>query len=324
MVPEMEVRLQPMSHKPRVTEIKVRMDCNGCVHKIKKALHGVTGIYDLYIDFPQQKITIIGWADPEKIVKAIRKTRKSAIICLHTEQSDEPVQETEPEAEGEAPEGGAPPPESTNPPTEQPAPPEEPSPPDNPPPPEEKPSPESANERETSQSTQHSKPKEPEEIHVIHHHPPNYGYQYAYGHYNQGGNSERSAYPSGQGFRGEPPQPVYVDHSYNTYKPSPYGHYNQGGNSERSAAYPSGPGFRGEPPQPVYVNHSYNTYKPSPYVTEYAYPQSPPRYSHYSRPDQYSPAYYSGNSSSGSVNGNGNGNITSMFSEENPNACSIV
>lgn len=290
--------------KPTVTEIRVRMDCNGCVQKIKKALHGIigsqlrvlisslfsryyaqhhltkclymAGIYDLYIDFPQQKITIIGWADPEKIVKAIKKTRKTAIICSHTEQSDQPAQQTEPAPEGGTSEGGAPPPESTNPPTEQPqteavpseAPKESPPLPENRPP-EEKPSPESANER-TSQSTPPSKPKELEEIHVINHHPPDYGYRYAHDHYHQQGNG---------------------------------GQWN---------AYSTGPGFR-EPPQPIYVTHSYNTYKPSPYVTEYAYPQSPLGCLHHSRPD-----YYSGN------NGNGNGNITSLFSEENPNACSIV
>lgn len=29
--------------KPQVTEIQVRIDCNGCVQKIKKALHGING-----------------------------------------------------------------------------------------------------------------------------------------------------------------------------------------------------------------------------------------------------------------------------------------
>ncbi|XP_031114025.1 heavy metal-associated isoprenylated plant protein 36-like [Ipomoea triloba] len=72
--------------KPRITEVQVRMDCNGCVQKIKKALHGINGIYEVYIDFPDQKITIVGRADPEKIVKAIKKSRKSAVICCHTEQ----------------------------------------------------------------------------------------------------------------------------------------------------------------------------------------------------------------------------------------------
>ncbi|KAK4433891.1 Heavy metal-associated isoprenylated plant protein 23 [Sesamum alatum] len=301
MLPEME--------KPRITEIKVRMDCNGCVHKIKKALHGITGIYDLYVDFPQQKITIVGWADPAKIVKAIKKTRKTAIICSHTEQSDEPAavappENGTPEASGEAP--PPPPPESTNPPPEQPpaeaAPPaeaqKEPPPPATPPPtqPENPPteaklSQESDNDP-PSQSSQSSKPREHEEIHVIYHHPPDYGYRYAYGHYVQNDNNRQwnaNAYPTGPGFRVEPPQP-----------PQP----------------PQPP----HPPQPVYVTHSYNTYRPSPYTTEYAYPQSPPGYSYYSRPDNYNHVYYGGSNG----NGNGNGNITSMFGEENPNACTIV
>ncbi|KAI3469333.1 hypothetical protein Pfo_025996 [Paulownia fortunei] len=269
MVPEME--------KPRVTEIKVRMDCNGCVQKIKKALHGITGIYNIYIDFSQQKIMIIGWADPEKIIKAIKKTRKSAIICSHTEQSDQPAQPTEPTPEGVTPDGGPPPPESINPPSEptqiEPTPPAE-APKEQPQP--ENPPPESANAT-TSQSTQPSKPKDLEEIHVMYQHPPEYGYQYAYSpNLQQGYGGQWNAYHAGPGFRGESSQP----------------------------------------PQTLYVTHSYNTYKPSPYVTEYAYPRSPPRYPHYSRPDQYSQDYYSGN--------NGNGNITSIFSEENPNACRIV
>lgn len=213
-------------------------------------------------------------------MKAIKKTRKSAIICVHTEQSDQTAEQTEPTPEGAAPEGGAPPPpppEPTNPPAEPPqteatppaeAPNEQPQP--------ENPPPESANA--TSQSHQPSKPKDLEEVHVIHHHPPDYGYRYPYGpNVRQGYGGQWNAYHGDPGFRGEPSQP----------------------------------------PQPLYVTHSYNTYKPSPYVTEYAYPRSPPRYSCYSRSDNYSQDYYySGNY--------GNGNITSMFSEENPNACRIV
>lgn len=231
------------------------------------------GIYDLYVDFPQQKITIIGWAEPEKIVKAIRKTRKSATICSHIEQPDQPPQETEPVPESgtaEA-EGGAPPPEQ--PPPEAAAPPEvekePPLPPENPLP-EEKPVPEPANEG--SRFSQPPKPNEREEIHVIYHHPPDYGNRYAYDHYHQ-------------------------------------------------------PVFGGGLPQPVHVTHSYNTYKASPYVTEYVYGHSTPAYTHYGRPsDQYSQVYYTGNNGNGNTSGSGsrNGNITSMFSEENPNACSIV
>ncbi|CAK9138938.1 unnamed protein product [Ilex paraguariensis] len=266
----------PELGKPRVTEILVRMDCNGCVQKIKKALHGINGIYDLYIDFPQQKLTIIGWADPEKIVKAIKKTRKTATICSHTEPTEPPPQPTEP-----SPEGGAPAPESANPPpaeappaeAAQPAePPKDPPPPENPPP-EQKPSP-AAPDATPSQPAQPSGPKEVEKVHVIYQHPPDFGYRYGYGNsYGQGHNRQ-----------------------WNTYT--------------------NGPGFRQEPAPPVYVTHSYSTFKPSPHVTEYSHVQSPPRYTHYSRQEHYSEDYHHGN--------NGNGNISSMFSDENPNACRIV
>ncbi|KAL0457452.1 UNVERIFIED_CONTAM: Heavy metal-associated isoprenylated plant protein 23 [Sesamum latifolium] len=286
----------PDMKKARVTEIKVRMDCNGCIQKIKKALRGIIGIYDIYIDLCQQKITVIGWADPDIIVKAIRKTRKRAIISSHSQQFDQP---TEPTPEGGATNGGAPPLQSTTPPAET-------TPPaggaidggatpsestnlqaETTPPPEEPLEEQKDQENPSCESaiptssglTDCSEPKDREAIHAIHHQPPNYGYPYAY--------------------------------SYN---------YQQGYGGQWHDSH-GGPGFgreQSQPPQPVCVTHGYNTYKPSLYVTEYAYPvpDSPPRYSPYSRPDHYSQDYYSGNI--------GNGNITSMFSEDNPNACRIV
>ncbi|XP_019419443.1 PREDICTED: uncharacterized protein LOC109329966 isoform X2 [Lupinus angustifolius] len=58
----------PDLQKPRVIEIHVRMDCNGCMQKVKKALNGIN--------------------DPEKVVKAIKKTRTMTTIC-NIEQPDE-------------------------------------------------------------------------------------------------------------------------------------------------------------------------------------------------------------------------------------------
>ncbi|KAH6769637.1 hypothetical protein C2S52_014440 [Perilla frutescens var. hirtella] len=373
MVPEME--------KPRVTEIKVRMDCNGCVQKIKKALHGITGIYDIYVDFSEQKIAITGWAEPEKLVKAIKKTRKSAVICVHTEQSDEAGQPPPPEGET-TPEEGAPPPEMPPEPSNQRAEPTEAAPPGEEPPESENPPPAVRQHHQPPRQEGH------EGVHIVYQHPPDHGYQYHPNGPNlqQGYSGQWNAYHGGPGFRGElyhPPQPVYVQ-SYNTYRPSPHvteyayprspprysfnnrpDHYSGPGfrgeppqpppqppqppqpvyathsyNTHKPStyvtgyAYPqsppkhspynrpdnySGPGFRGEPsqpPQPQYATHNYNMYKPSPYVTEYAYPESPPKYSPYSIPDNYSRDYHSGNYE--------NGNVTSMFSEENPNACRIV
>lgn len=270
------------------------MDCNGCVQKIKKALHGINGIYDLYIDFPQQKLTIIGWADPEKIVKAIRKTRKIATICSHTEQTETAAQapptEQVPESSQPKPAPEAANPSPAEPPATEAAPPAESAPPAEPPkdpPSPKKPLPESAaavpapvateaNTAGPSQPTNPHAPKDVGEVHVIYHHPPDYNLRYGF------------------------------------HEPNP-GHWNrcstgQGYLREQSS----------QPPQPIYVTHSYNTYKPSPYVTEYEHVPAPARHTHYSRIDHYSEDYHNNN------NNNGNGNITAMFSDENPNACTIM
>ncbi|PKI65031.1 hypothetical protein CRG98_014500 [Punica granatum] len=68
---------------------------------------GGRGIYDTCFDLPQQKLTIISWADPGKLVKAIKKSRKTATICPDPNQ---PAQPPEPPLEG-----GQPPPEAAKP-----------------------------------------------------------------------------------------------------------------------------------------------------------------------------------------------------------------
>ncbi|KAG8636547.1 proline-rich receptor-like protein kinase PERK10 isoform X2 [Manihot esculenta] len=309
--------MAPELEKPQVTEIQVRMDCNGCVQKIKKALHGIRGIYDLYIDFPQQKLTVIGWADPEQIVKAIRKTRKIATICSHTEPSDQPAAHpTEPPQP--PPEGAATPPPNTEAANPSPAalpaeasspaePPKDPPPPENPPP-ADKPSSSQVdtetNAKQPAGPAQAPGQKDVGEVHVIYHHPPDYGYRYSYPSYggpwnihpNNHGLPSDPRYPNGHGL---PPEPRY-----------PNGH-----GLPPEPRYPNAHVLPRESPQPIYVTHSYNTYRPSPYVTEYEYIHSPPRHTIYSRMDHYSEDYHENTR---------NGNITSIFSDENPNACRIV
>ncbi|XP_057957677.1 proline-rich receptor-like protein kinase PERK10 isoform X2 [Malania oleifera] len=183
MIPELE--------KPRITEVQVRMDCNGCVQKIKKALSGIN--------------------DPEKIVKAVKKTRKSATICTHTEPADQPTEAAPPAETPPDPDAGNPPPAEA-PPAEA-APPADPpkdQPPLDNPPSEVTPSPVATDT--IADQTPPSKPNNVEQVHVIYHGAPEYGYRYDYGQY----------YPNGPGVRFEPPQPVYVTHSYNKYKPSTY------------------------------------------------------------------------------------------------------
>lgn len=243
-----------------------------------------TGIYDIEINTQQQKLTVVGWADPERIIKAIKKTRKLATICAHTEAS-EPQQPTTPpppppEGNPPAPDAGNPPPTETPPaesappaeaPEEQP-PPAQPS--ENPPQEATPPSPApTANAAPTQTAgAGPSEPKDVEEIHIIHHHPHQYGYSDPW-----------NSYTNGYGFRPDGPHYTTTTHNYNHFRPSPY-----------ISAY----------------DMEYGHSRSQPQILQYQY----------SRAEQYGDDHYYHN---GGVNGNGN-NITSVFSDENPNACRIV
>ncbi|CAN0877374.1 Heavy metal-associated isoprenylated plant protein 28 [Linum grandiflorum] len=235
--------MAPDSQNPgRVTEIQVRVDCNGCVQKVKKALHGITGIYDLYVDFSQQKLTIIGSADPEKIVRAIRKTRKTAIIvCSSSSHVDQQPADTPPpqppdqllhendDVQPAEESNPVPPPAAA----EAPPPPREPSPP--PPPPNDPPAqlqPEDQNQRQEESLSNQNHPAsnypprrqgDAGEVHVVYHHqqppppPDHYGYRYGYG----GSSSTTPGYHQFERYRDGPQrypqvppqmeqQPVYV------------------------------------------------------------------------------------------------------------------
>ncbi|XP_072983492.1 uncharacterized protein [Typha latifolia] len=192
--------------KARVTELHVRMDCNGCVHKIKKALHNIDGVYDVYVDFAQQKLTVIGRADPENIVKAIKKTKKIATICSHTEP--EPAEQAA--AAPEQPPAEVP----EQPPSEAP-----PAPPEEPP----KDPPTEADVNPTPEAKPSSEPNVVEEIHMVHNYPSSNLYKEHWHHY-------PDHYPQHY-----PASAYYVTQSYNNYRPSPYVseyqdvRYNEGG-----------------------------------------------------------------------------------------------
>lgn len=385
--------------RPRITEINVRMDCNGCVQKIKKALNGINGIYDLYIDFPQQKLTVIGWADPERIIKAIKKVRKIATICSHTEAPDPNSQPTEASPpDGAAPssdhsDGGAPPPEGGAPPQDagntQPA--EPPQPEEAPPPPQEpprdQPPPPLPHQNSQTQNPQlesnhpaepqHGQPinnyrsKDVEEVQVVYHNPPDYGHRYGYrdgygpgySHGPHGFGGQWSNHPGTTYRNQQPPQPVYREpppqsnyheplpqpvyrerprptyheppthHVYHEPPPRPFYHeptsrpiYHEPQSQPIYHEPPSQPIYHEQPPrtvyheprpQPIRATHSYNMYRPSTSITEYQYVRSPPQHTSYGMMDHYNMDPYRNG-------GPSNGNVTSIFSDENPNACTIV
>ncbi|KAL3733234.1 hypothetical protein ACJRO7_022719 [Eucalyptus globulus] len=56
--------------------LKVRMDCEGCARKMKSVLSGVKGAKSVEVDLKQQKVTVIGYVDQKRVLKAAKATKK--------------------------------------------------------------------------------------------------------------------------------------------------------------------------------------------------------------------------------------------------------
>ncbi|KAM0952914.1 putative heavy metal-associated domain, HMA, heavy metal-associated domain superfamily [Dioscorea sansibarensis] len=61
-------------------ELKVRMDCEGCELKVKKALSSMKGVQKVDINRKQQKVTVVGFVEPNKVLKKAQSTGKKAEI----------------------------------------------------------------------------------------------------------------------------------------------------------------------------------------------------------------------------------------------------
>ncbi|KAI4317231.1 hypothetical protein L6164_025120 [Bauhinia variegata] len=64
----------------QTVELKVRMDCDGCELKIKKALSSMSGVQSVEINRKQQKVTVTGYVEPNKVLKKAKSTGKKAEI----------------------------------------------------------------------------------------------------------------------------------------------------------------------------------------------------------------------------------------------------
>ncbi|KAG0462153.1 hypothetical protein HPP92_020629 [Vanilla planifolia] len=63
----------------QTVEIKVRMDCEGCERKVRRAVEGMNGVKSVELEAKQNKLTVTGFVDPQKVLKrVIRKTGKHA------------------------------------------------------------------------------------------------------------------------------------------------------------------------------------------------------------------------------------------------------
>ncbi|GAA0185004.1 hypothetical protein LIER_32292 [Lithospermum erythrorhizon] len=67
------------SKKPMQTvEIKVKMDCEGCVRKVKNAVSSMKGVKSVDVNPKQSKVSVYGRVEPNKVLKKVKETGKKA------------------------------------------------------------------------------------------------------------------------------------------------------------------------------------------------------------------------------------------------------
>ncbi|XP_008783549.1 heavy metal-associated isoprenylated plant protein 45 [Phoenix dactylifera] len=61
-----------------IVELNVHMDCEGCEKRIRKAISKLDGVDTVDIDMDKQKVTVTGYVDQRKVLKAVRRTGRKA------------------------------------------------------------------------------------------------------------------------------------------------------------------------------------------------------------------------------------------------------
>jgi len=65
----------------QTVEVKVKMDCEGCERKVRRAVEGMKGVQSVDIQPKQHKLTVVGYVEPEKVVSRVaHRTGKKAEI----------------------------------------------------------------------------------------------------------------------------------------------------------------------------------------------------------------------------------------------------
>ncbi|KAF5729802.1 Heavy metal transport/detoxification superfamily protein [Tripterygium wilfordii] len=62
----------------QTVELKVRMCCTGCERVVKNAIHKLRGIDSVEVDLEMEKVTVVGYVDRNKVLKAVRRAGKRA------------------------------------------------------------------------------------------------------------------------------------------------------------------------------------------------------------------------------------------------------
>ncbi|KAL6346631.1 hypothetical protein AAG906_000249 [Vitis piasezkii] len=63
----------------QTVEIKVKMDCEGCERKVRRAVEGMKGVTQVDVVPKHHKLTVVGYVDPAKVVARVaHRTGKKA------------------------------------------------------------------------------------------------------------------------------------------------------------------------------------------------------------------------------------------------------
>jgi len=60
----------------QTVEMKIKIDCDGCERKVKRALSSMSGVKTVDIDRKQQKVTVSGYVEENKVLKKAKSTGK--------------------------------------------------------------------------------------------------------------------------------------------------------------------------------------------------------------------------------------------------------
>ncbi|KAL0383928.1 UNVERIFIED_CONTAM: Heavy metal-associated isoprenylated plant protein 26 [Sesamum radiatum] len=63
----------------QTVEIKIKIDCEGCERKVRRSVEGMKGVTSVEISPKQNKLTVVGYVEPEKVVARVaHRTGKKA------------------------------------------------------------------------------------------------------------------------------------------------------------------------------------------------------------------------------------------------------
>ncbi|KAJ8465378.1 hypothetical protein OPV22_027930 [Ensete ventricosum] len=71
-----------------IVELMVHMDCEGCERRVRKAISKLNGVDAVEIDMDKQKVTVTGYVEERKVIKAVRRTGRKAELWPYPYDSE--------------------------------------------------------------------------------------------------------------------------------------------------------------------------------------------------------------------------------------------